>query len=428
MEIDAGYGDNIINPKLPCYLTGYGIYLERKAYSIMDDLKVRAVFLKDKDGNKILIISFDLIGFSVDFSDILRKSISSKFKIPFQNIFISCTHTHSGPPTLELRGMGKPDISYMKSLKEKTEIAVEKAISESGKADGKWIIEEIEPIGFNRAKKSLEPVDTHLGIIIFQKNTEKIYIINYSCHPVTLGINHEISADFPGKLIREIENKGDRGIFLQGFCGDIDPFINKVKWGSGTEDDVNFYGRHIFMRLLKLEKEGIPFKNSSISSIEKRIRIPLQIKSEKELEDEKNYFLNLYKDKGEKYTRFFEEWFEESLRKISGLKENPYLEKVPINVINIGEMKLVGYPGEVFCEMGLSLREKFSPLFPCGYANGNIGYIPTKKAYMNKKDYACYFAPLFYNCFPFSPEIEDIFLKETESILKKGEEDGKTCN
>jgi len=414
----VGYGENIITPELCCDLSGYGIYLERKVRSVLDDLKVRVVSIRDEKNNKILLISFDLIGFSVDFSDALRKSISSKFEIPFSNIFIFCIHTHSGPPTVKLRGMGTIDSAYMESLKEKTEKAVEVAISEVQETGAKWALEEIEPIGWNRVRRKLDPLDTFLGTIVFQGKKQKIYLVNYSCHPVTLGVNHAISADFPGRVVKEIEKRGNKVIFLQGFCGNIDPFTNKVKWGSGTEEDIDFYGKHIVSRLLKLEKHAVPFENSFVSSVEKRVRLPLQLlKSEEELQEEMKNLINLHDKNDEKYKRFLKDWFEEAGEKLPQLRDNPYLENVPIQIIKIGELKLIGYPGEVFCEIGLTLREKFYPVFPCGYANGDIGYIPTKETYGKLGDYACYGAPKFYNCFPFSSEIENIFLNETETLL-----------
>ena len=416
----VGYGENIITPELPCGLSGYGIYLDRQARSVLDDLKIRAVFIKDEKNNKILLISFDLIGFSVDFSDELRKCISSKFEIPFSGILISCIHTHSGPPTVKLRGMGIIDPAYMESVKEKMEKAVEIAISESDEAGAKWALEEIEPIGFNRVRGKLEPIDTSLGTIVFQKKKQNIYLVNYPCHAVTLGRNEKISADFPGRIAKEIENKGNKAIFLQGFCGDIDPFVNKVKWGSGTEEDIDFYGKHIASRLLKLGKHAVPFENPVISSMERRIKLPLQLKNEEELQEEMKNLTNLHDKNDEKYKRFLKEWLEESVKKLLQLKDNPYLKNVPIQIIKVGKLKLIGYPGEVFCEIGLNLREKFYPVFPCGYTNGDIGYIPTKETYENLRDYACYNAPKFYNCFPFSSEIENIFFNETETLLKKG--------
>jgi hypothetical protein len=55
---------------------------------------------------------------------------------------------------------------------------------------------------------------------------------------------------------------------------------------------------------------------------------------------------------------------------------------------------------------------------PIGYANGNIGYIPTDGDFRDAADYACYCAPMFYQLFPFKQGIERIFLAASRRVLK----------
>ncbi|HRR92063.1 MAG TPA: hypothetical protein P5253_07310, partial [bacterium] len=81
--------------------------------------------------------------------------------------------------------------------------------------------------------------------------------------------------------------------------------------------------------------------------------------------------------------------------------------------------KIIGIPGEVFCEYGLKLKERFSPLFTFGYSNGLTGYIPVKDAYRDRGDYACYQAPKIFNVFPFSQEINDLLLEEATDVLER---------
>ena len=47
------------------------------------------------------------------------------------------------------------------------------------------------------------------------------------------------------------------------------------------------------------------------------------------------------------------------------------------------ELAIVGLPGEVFVELGLTLRERspFKHTLVMGLANASIGYIPTRRAY-----------------------------------------------
>jgi hypothetical protein len=82
-------------------------------------------------------------------------------------------------------------------------------------------------------------------------------------------------------------------------------------------------------------------------------------------------------------------------------------------------MKIMGLPGEIFSAYGVKLAAKWRRLMTFGYANGNVGYIPMKKAFSTPNDYACYCAPKFYALFAFSPEVKAVLLRECDGLLKK---------
>jgi hypothetical protein len=52
-----------------------------------------------------------------------------------------------------------------------------------------------------------------------------------------------------------------------------------------------------------------------------------------------------------------------------------------------------------------------------GYANGDVGYLPTEEAYLNPDDYACYCAPKFYGLFNFAPAVEKVLIEESSRVL-----------
>ncbi len=55
---------------------------------------------------------------------------------------------------------------------------------------------------------------------------------------------------------------------------------------------------------------------------------------------------------------------------------------------------------------------------PVGYANGDIGYVPTDKDFRDAADYACYCAPMFYELFPFRAGVERLFLRSARKALR----------
>ena len=56
---------------------------------------------------------------------------------------------------------------------------------------------------------------------------------------------------------------------------------------------------------------------------------------------------------------------------------------VPLHFIQIGDVKFYGFPSEIFCFFGLSLKEKcqYPKRIVASYCNGAYGYVPTKEMF-----------------------------------------------
>ncbi|MBC7319615.1 hypothetical protein H5T89_03120 [bacterium] len=419
MSLLVGYGENIITPSLSLNidLTGYGFYLDRKGENVLTDLKTRVLYLDDGE-SKVIIVSCDLIGFSVDFANNLRREIADREGLKAKNVTIGCTHTHSGPTVQALRGLGEVNDRYMEEVKEKIISTVSYAKNDIKESRIYYHSEIVEPIGFNRRLRGFVPIDPHLNILVFERNDKSIFLTNYACHPVVLGRTKDISADWPGELIKFIEDEGGNCIFFQGFCGDIDPVTNMNRWGEGTKKDIELLGYIVANRTLKAKRYGKELKDTKINVVEESIKLPLQIPSKEEMIEDAKYWLEGYRD-NKNARRFIEEWLKEAESSYEHLRENPYIDNIPIQGISIGEVRIIGIPGEVFCEYGLRLRERYPMLFTFGYTNGLVGYIPVRDAYKNREDYAAYIAPKIFNVFPFSQDIEEVILKEANKILEK---------
>ena len=414
-KLRVGYGEKTITPHLGIELTGYGFYLNRRAESVLDDLKVRTLFLKQGSVD-IVLISCDLLGFTVTFSDIIREEIASQYGIPSTNILLTCTHTHSGPATQPLPGMGKVDLNELDRIKRAIEEAVREAEAGCREADVSFISEAIEPIGYNRTRGDFEGIDPILRGVIFRQQKEKIYLLNYACHPVTLGRSREISADWPGAVIREIEKEGHRGIFFQGFCGDIDPVTHMNRWGSGSREDLLSYGKRIVQSALKAERKAIVHEKTTLKAVEKRIRLPLAVCQKDEIEGEARMTLENNMD-FPSAERFIDEWKMRAYNQHSEFEQNPFMKNVPLQVMAIGQLKILGVPAEVFCGMGIHLQKKYHPLLTVGFANGNIGYLPDRNGFQDPLKYETTWASKIYSVFPFSEETEQILMEEMRALL-----------
>jgi hypothetical protein len=277
-------------------------------------------------------------------------------------------------------------------------------------------MEAVEPIGFNRRRRSFEEIDPWLKVLVIRQKECRLYLLNYACHAVTLGPTREVSADWPGALVREIERRGDRGLFVQGFCGDIDPvaYLNR-RLGANAED-LNLYGKLLAARARKAEDRAIFSPRVRLQAVEKRIRLPLVVPRRRDLAREVREALKSRKE-FPKTRLIIRRWKQRAEKHQPALQRSPWMENLPLQAMAVGELRIIGFPGEVFCGYGLKLREKWPALMTAGLANGDIGYLPTRHAFNTAADYACTFAPKFYALFPFSPSIETILLRGIREIL-----------
>lgn len=416
--LTVGYGERTITPPLGVDLAGYGFYLERRAESVLDDLVCRAVCVR-AGGRALLLIACDLIGFTVEEADAIRAALAAAHGLPRQAVLLAATHTHCGPATQPMPGLGEVDEPYMARLRGLVAEAAAEAVASARPAGFARALEAIEPLGYNRRRKDFRGVDNVLKAVVFTTAERRLYLLNYACHAVVFGRRRHVSADWPGAVVREIEKAGDRAVVFQGFCGDIDPVLQMNRWGEGTPDDLGDIADLVRRRLARAGRYAArPAGQVVLAAREDRIDIPLTVPGKRAIERQAAAFARTYAQ-FPGADRFAEDWRRRALEAAPAMRRDPAVRNVPVQALAIGGLRMAALPGEFFSEIGLKLRRTFDPLLPVGYANGNIGYIPTDRDYRDRTDYACYCAPMFYGLFPFAPGIERTFLTAARRALRR---------
>jgi hypothetical protein len=414
--LSVGYGERTITPPLGVDLAGYGFYLDRKAESVLDDLKCRAVHL-GAGADALFLVSCDLIGFTIEDADVIRSGIAAAHGLPRQAVLLAATHTHCGPATQPMPGLGDIDPAYMDRLRGLILEAAAEAAASPRPAELAFALEAIEPLGYNRRKNDFCGVDPVLKVTILRTPERKIYLLSYACHAVVFGRRSHVSADWPGAVVREIEKPGDRALFFQGFCGDIDPLLQKNRWGEGTADDLADIADLVRRRLVRAERYAVSQPEPRLAAFEHRISIPLTVCDKRTIERRAASFERTY-SQFPGAARFAKDWRRRALAAAPARRRSPEVRNVPVQALAIGALKVAALPGEFFSEIGLKLQKTDGPLVPVGYANGNIGYIPTDRDFKDKADYACTCAPMFYELFPFEAGVERTFLKAARRALR----------
>ncbi|MCK4966325.1 hypothetical protein KAS50_04800 [bacterium] len=104
-----------------------------------------------------------------------------------------------------------------------------------------------------------------------------------------------------------------------------------------------------------------------------------------------------------------------NLEKLKRLQARIPKDKISaeIQCMKIGDFVLITFPGEIFAQIGLNIKElsPYEKTFIAGYSNGSIGYAPTADAYDGEA---------YEDCLSkLSPEWQEIYEKKAIELIKK---------
>ncbi len=124
-ETKAGVAVANITPPVGVDMTGFG-GRPSGAIGIHDDIFAKVLVLDD--GNQqLVIVTSDLLSLDFDLVQRIRELIEANIGIPPENVMLNSSHTHSGPATITLRGLGERDEDYVDVLVKKIAGATQEA-------------------------------------------------------------------------------------------------------------------------------------------------------------------------------------------------------------------------------------------------------------------------------------------------------------
>ena len=92
----AGTARSVITPQEPLWMAGYASRT-RPAEGKEHDLWLKVLALQDSQGNRAVLLSFDLLGISKSIYDTTCELLERKFGLGRAQIMLACSHTHCGP-------------------------------------------------------------------------------------------------------------------------------------------------------------------------------------------------------------------------------------------------------------------------------------------------------------------------------------------
>lgn len=372
-----------ITPPVGGKMAGYSARGSNVSTGVHDPLMAKALVLKDDD-TALAIVTMDLGGLPAEVVDGAKQRIAGQAGI--DQVMLLVSHTHSGPDgTPDFPSAEKP---YIKDLENKIVAAVVAAKSSlapvkygagKGRAAEGHNRRKVNPDGSvemrwaNHERVPTEPVDHSVGVLRFEKadGAPLATLVNFTCHSVVLGPeNLEISADYPGVLQRTVEKElGGACMFIQGACGDINPYMDKTPPKDGGFEEAEKMGKTIAAEVVRVSKD-IAMHDGTAELTAQTESVPISLRWDLNDPDvvaaiENHYGAMLVRARLE---RMKTEW--------AGAEAD-------LVTVSLGDdAALVGWPGEFFVQYGLDLKRRcvIPNTFVCGYCNKTFGYFPTVNA------------------------------------------------
>jgi hypothetical protein len=397
-----------ITPEVGTPMAGY--YTPRAAEGVHDDLFAKAI-VQESGGSKAALVALDLISTTRDLVEEARREVERVTGVKGPAVMISATHAHTGP-VIRGRGLreaavgGDSDLSqkYRAALPGKIAEAVRKAEAKLTPATARVGHGREPSIAFNRRyhmkdgtvgwnpgklnPNILKPagtIDPDIPFVYFESADGKplATYVNYAVHLDNVG-GLKFSADLPYTLARSLaEFKGPEmlTVFTAGCCGDVNHidvgwrepqkgFENAARMGVVLAGEV----LRTWPRLTTVETGALRSKSVTVELALPKLE-PGDVEKARALAAR-------HREAKANPPKFLDAVWAFKVLDVAAREGKPH--EVEVQAVALGnEVAWVSLPGEIFVELGLSIKldSPFKTTVIAELANGAIGYIPSRRAY-----------------------------------------------
>lgn len=376
-----------ITPEKPVWMAGYA---GRKGPSegVVGDLFAKAMAIQDDQGQKIVIVTTDLIGIPRKLRDQLEVEVKEKFQLGCENLWLNASHTHCGPelridripPTegspAEFEQRMKLAIEYTEKLHQQMLEIIGQSLKDLKPAKLDYLharcgfaMNRRRPTaqGVINAPHSDGPVNHTVPVLQISHPDGKLraLLFGYACHNTIMGFN-QFSGDYAGFAQKHLEaaHEGVTAMFFTGCGGDQNPYPrSKVEY-------LDFHGRALANAV-----------EAALQTVPKPVNGPLKLKYDTV---ELNFAPPPPVAELEKLAAGKDEPVSGHARRLlKELKETGKIRSTydyPVQLIQFGQdWTVIALSGEVVVDYSLRLEKELAPanVYVAGYSNDVFGYVPS---------------------------------------------------
>ncbi len=383
---------------------------------IHDPLYARATVLSC-GGQSVGILSADALGLSTDllgpgrdFIAEVRRRVAAETDLDPDGILLAATHAHSTPDTYGiLRLWEKPEcrawFEVFAGHLAWTLIRAWRDLTPARLGLGQT---RVPGVGANRRLRDEQGRicsrgrmpedatiidegccdDSLLVLLVRREGAAPVVIANFACHPVTVQVQPMMSADYPGfacALVEQVLGSDSLCLFVQGAAGDINP----VNDASGEFDDVASFGAMVGGGILQgVGQARLATGAEEVVLDAARRVVPIAARQAPDVDtaraarEEAVAALARVSRGAPEFPRLYgvARAADETYR-LAQFGSDPLAAEV--QALRLGDVGIATFPGELFCGLGLRVKERSpAPLTViAACANGCLGYLHPEEAW-----------------------------------------------
>ncbi len=381
-DIQANVASVDITPPLEMKYTlgGYGERMNKPAIAIHDPIFAKALVVK-KENTKYAIITIDILGLPSNFKpDLLKRLVNEGWSA--ENMMLLPSHSHGSLEMAAINSKNKlnsPQIGIFQP--ELLEFLLEKLEKLMRKADQNFHTVKIGTAsqiieGLNRNRRKDPDIDREMTVtrIDTENGNPLAVLVNWTAHPTFIsGKDMQVSAEWPGYLQTDLQQMIGNNItamYYNGAEGDQSPVLDA---SGDAYTKIQIYGKQIAEKAYDIYKNIKPKTVRTFNYQYQTIVLP-----------EHQAHPSFMKSGGEEYGL--------NDQTINVVMNMLAPVKVGIGAVRIGNLVIVGVPGEMTAILGKQIKCELKNsgvkyITIGGLANEWISYILNEEQYLHGEGY-----------------------------------------
>jgi hypothetical protein len=413
-----------ITPEKPLFMSGYASRT-KPFVKVENDLFAKALALEDRDGNRAVLVTSDLLGFPADIAEPICEAIAKKTGLKREQILLNSAHIHTGP-LLSLKAgprgsMTAADaertVEYTKQLQSKVVEVVVQALSRLAPAKLSW---GSGVVHFVMNRRQFIPGEVILGanprgladrtvpILRIDSPDGKLrgVLFGAAVHNTTLiPSNYELCGDYAGfaQAYIEEQNPACEALFMLGCAGDADPYPR------GSMKLAREHGLTLGKEVCRVLDAKLRPVRGPLAVAFEQVDLPLQKLTAGELKEMAGRKRGIQPGIAK-----------QMLAMLQRGEKLPESYRCPFAVWQFGkDLTLVGMSGEVVVDYVPLLEKALGPnnLWLAAYCNDVYGYLPSARviAEGGYETRGIYAGGIGF----FDPKAQDVVVEKIRALAKK---------